>query len=543
MRSGNTTAMRKVQYTLSLLMFCGVQAFAQTSVGNDEVIIVKEHDSKIKDADKISVAPNIPQLEDQKMNFDYSIPAREYKEMTIEPNPMKPIALSKEKLERFNQSYIKLGFGSQLSPLVEFMYNGKGKNVRYGAEVYHFNATPFSIKNQRFFDTRVGAYVKAFPSTFQFTTEFNFRNYINHFYGNQNTETLTRKQIRQTFQDYDVVATFGSLKKNAPEIDFSTKVQFNYFNELAGKSNEFYLHGGIMVGKKFLKVHSLSGSFDFDISKFKSTRQSLWRNYFLLNLAYGYNDQNWLARGGITLAVEGDKLYPLPDLYLQKKLYEKYVHAFVGWDIKYLKNSYRNFAFDNNFVNSDVELKNTRVSNLYGGFKGTASGFSYLVSAGFKQIANQAFYYNDYFDSKRFYVAYDAKVKVINGHLELGYNMKDDFTALLSLDYNHYTLSANDKAWYHPDFSANLKLRYNLKGKIVVGADILGFTNYYGHVSPTDIRLIKGTADANLSLEYIFNKRFSFFGNLNNIAHQKYQRWGNYPVYGINGLVGAKFAF
>ncbi len=132
---------------------------------------------------------------------------------------------------------------------------------------------------------------------------------------------------------------------------------------------------------------------------------------------------------------------------------------------------------------------------------------------------------------------------MINGHLELGYNLKDDFTALLSLDYNHYTLSANDKAWYHPDFSANLKLRYNLKGKIVVGADILGFTNYYGHVSPTDIRLIKGTADANLSLEYIFNKRFSFFGNLNNIAHQKYQRWGNYPVYGINGLVGAKFAF
>ena len=151
MKSGNTTAMRKVQYTLLVLMFCGVQTFAQTSVGNDEVIIVKEHDSKIKDADKISVAPNIPQLEDQKMSFDYSIPAREYKEMAIEPNPMKPIALSKEKLERFNQSYIKLGFGSQLSPLVEFMYNGKGKNVRYGAEVYHFNATPFSIKNQRFF--------------------------------------------------------------------------------------------------------------------------------------------------------------------------------------------------------------------------------------------------------------------------------------------------------------------------------------------------------------------------------------------------------
>ncbi len=58
-----------------------------------------------------------------------------------------------------------------------------------------------------------------------------------------------------------------------------------------------------------------------------------------------------------------------------------------------------------------------------------------------------------------------------------------------------------------------------------------------------EIRTIKGVADLNLNVEYLMNKKISFFGMLNNIAHQRYQRWYNYPSFGINGLVGAKFSF
>ncbi len=79
---------------------------------------------------------------------------------------------------------------------------------------------------------------------------------------------------------------------------------------------------------------------------------------------------------------------------------KKYVHAFVGWDIKYLKNSYRNFRFRQQFCEFGCRVEEHTCFEFVQGLKGTASGFSYLVSAGFKQIANQAFYYNDYFDSK-----------------------------------------------------------------------------------------------------------------------------------------------
>ena len=50
-------------------------------------------------------------------------------------------------------------------------------------------------------------------------------------------------------------------------------------------------------------------------------------------------------------------------------------------------------------------------------------------------------------------------------------------------------------------------------------------------------------ADANLHLEYRYNRRVSAFIQFNNIANQKYQRWMNYPVYGFQVLGGVTFGF
>lgn len=539
-------------FILSLILSLSVlNVFAQNStVGNDEIIVITQHDAKIKDADKINAAPSVPQMEETKVNLDYKLPAFDFKEIQIAPNPLKPIALSKEKWERFNRSYIKLGFGSQLSPLAEFAYNGKNKITHYGVDVSHFSAFPLDIENQRFHDTRAGAYVHVYPATYLFGADVRFQNYITHFYGLQKAESQSMKQIRQIFQDFDGKLQFASAKKNKIDLNFNSGVQFNYFRELAGKTNELFVYGNAALSKTFLQHHSAGGGFDFDVSRYNSSMQNLWRQYYLLKLQYGYNDNRFLARAAFTFGIESinktSKFYPLPDLYFQARLYQKAIYAYAGWEIKYVKNSFRNFALENNFIQSNIALQNSRTSDVYGGVKGTVSGFSYKAQFSYKYVWNQAFYYTA-FDTRRFYVNYAPAMKVLNPHLELGYNYRDEFTALLSLDYNKYLVSTGETAWYKPDFTANVKLRYNIKDKFIVGADVYAFTAYYG-LMPTwiwqDIMYKqKGTADANLSFEYVYNKHVSFFGYLNNIAHQKYQRWANYPVFGINGIVGFKYSF
>ena len=49
--------------------------------------------------------------------------------------------------------------------------------------------------------------------------------------------------------------------------------------------------------------------------------------------------------------------------------------------------------------------------------------------------------------------------------------------------------------------------------------------------------------DANLLFDYKYNDRLGFFLNLYNLANQKYQIWNQYPVQGLNVMLGASYKF
>ena len=54
---------------------------------------------------------------------------------------------------------------------------------------------------------------------------------------------------------------------------------------------------------------------------------------------------------------------------------------------------------------------------------------------------------------------------------------------------------------------------------------------------------VKSYFDANFHLGYKHNDRLTGFLKLNNIANQQYERWLNYPVQGIQVLLGASYKF
>jgi len=50
--------------------------------------------------------------------------------------------------------------------------------------------------------------------------------------------------------------------------------------------------------------------------------------------------------------------------------------------------------------------------------------------------------------------------------------------------------------------------------------------------------LLGGGADLSAGLEFQLNKKFTAWTAINNLFNNRYQRWRNYPVYGINFLAG-----
>ncbi len=511
---------------------------------NDQVVIMKEYEGKVKDADKVTLAPDIPEEKETTPKLSYNVPQRDFKDISFEPNPLKPLGMSTEKLERYNSSYIRLGIGSQLTVLGDLMYNdhNKSNTLRYGIFYDHLSQYGFKIKNEKYSDDRLGAYIKYFVSKLELSADFGFHNLRTHFYGSPDT-VYDGKAILQNLRNYDINLGLKNSQKNKLNIDYYALLRGNYFQETAGNGSEYFVNGKFGAAYNFMKLHSIFLDFQFDVSGYNTAQSDLSRSLFYTTVGYQFNNDDWKARAAIGIVADNSTAYALPDLYIEKRLYEHMLILYAGWQIRLDKNSFQSLSAQNNYINSIIDLKNTRVSDLYGGLKGTIESFSYNLRFAYKDIYNMPFYYTNYFDTKRFYVAYDPTVKDFNALIELGYNYKQDLRFLWTTNINSYSPTDNQYAWYNPVLKTSLKITYIIMQKIVVGADIYAFSDYNGFLGNTNILTVKGTADVNLNVEYLFNKRLSFFGKLNNLANQRYQLYANYPVYGINGLVGAKFSF
>ncbi len=530
-----------------LIGFISTNCFAQKNgngIGNEEVIVVKEYEATIQDAQKINIQPDIPEVEETKPKLDYSIPQKDFKDVSFEPNPARPLSISKEKLEHYNSSFIKVGFGSQIMPLIQLAYNdNKTQNLKFGFSYDHLSAQPFKVKNQSFSNDLAGAYVKFFPEKLEIGADFTFHNYLTHFYG---TDSLySEKQVRQQLRNYYASVYLKNAQKNKANIDFGQTLNFDYFQETFGHAHEWYMAGTTNFQKTIAEYHTITASFNFDVSELKSKGDSptLQRNLFTPMVGYAFNNDDWRAHAKFGLTIDGSKVFFVTNLHIEKRLYEHALIAYLSYLRYDQKNSLSSYAYNNNFIQNSVSIKNSVTGDFGVGLKGTVQNFSYNVAFHLNQINNLPLFVNDSMDMKHFNVVYDSNTLIYNFHFEAGYNVREWLRFLVIGDYNGYQLKNNLYAWHDPNFTLTFRTKYIWKNKISATADIYGVTSSYALLPENTVKKLSGTIDANLAVEYLFNKHLSFFISLNNIANIKYPPWYHYQTYGINGMIGGKFSF
>jgi hypothetical protein len=210
----------------------------------------------------------------------------------------------------------------------------------------------------------------------------------------------------------------------------------------------------------------------------------------------------------------------------------------------------------NLFVRSDLDLRNEiNQINIKGGFRGSIT----------QRISFDANFSWGVFEDKMLFVL-DTSLARLN-------QFKTEFTNMnISTLEAAFTYQAKERlkfdlvgqlfsyrtrtipvAWNLPDYVIRFRGHYNMFDKFITSLDFGlmggrkmkefgpgdGITvedNYFY----SDMGLL---ADLNVSFEYRYNKRFSAFLELNNVAAQQYLRWYNYPVYGFQIMGGATFRF
>lgn len=537
------------KYITIAVCVCGISVSsnhlqAQTNVGDEDVDVVSGYNPVLADAVKENFNAELPENKTKPEPQEYNIPI-EFFQIPYQPVKVKPIRLPDVKPTELENVYVKAGFGTQFTPLAE-VYLNSDRNKKYNYGLYgKYISSNGKIENQNYSDLRAGG-----STNFYFDDKyalpinaFYSRNTLQYYGYNPDDTSFKSEDVRQIFNNYGGSIGFHNIGDNPLNMDFGLKVGVDGIRDI-NKNKE--IHPFVTGwGEKKLENKSIAGS-EVSYEYFSYSGVTEHDNSLIgVKPYYKMITDQWSLNAGIETKVDkASNAYVLPDAVFSYDLIgDKFVFV-AGWEGHLQVNSFANIVEENPFVKDTLVFKNTSINEIHAGLRGATYGnFSFMVKGYQKLAKDMPFYVTDSADTKRFDIIY-ADATIWGGNLELSYFDADRFRVTGSL--NVFTFSEVDiinKPYHRPTLEWTINGQYKFNQKLSMEANIFGVNKSYALLPDGAEEEIKGAVDLNLSANYAYSKYFNIFVNVNNMASFKYQRYYNYPSYGIQALGGLSFTF
>lgn len=530
-------------FAATILVF-GNKAHAQNTVGDEDVDVVSGYNPVLADAVKENFEATLPENKGKPEIQTYNIPI-EFYQIPYQPVKVKPIRMPDTKPEELENVLVKAGFGTQLTPLAEvYLNSNRNKKYTYGLFAKYISSNS-KIENQNFNDLRIGGNTKFyFDDKYSMPINaFYSRNTLYYYGYNQDDTSFKANDIRQVFNNYGADIGFHNIGDNPLNMDFGLKAGFDGIMDI---NNYKEIHPFLSAwGEKKLENKSIAGAaFSFDYysysgaTEFDNSLTGIKPYYKMIN-----ND--WSLNFGIETKIDKTSTaYFLPDAQFSYDLIgDKFVFI-AGWEGHLQVNSFANLVKDNPFLLDTLVFINTPIQEISAGLRGSTNGnFSFAVK-GYQKIAkDMPFYITDSADTKRFDIIY-SDADIWGGYLELSIFDADKFNFTGSVNlFTFSEMEILEEPFHRPTLEWTMSGSYKFNRKLSMTADVFGVNKSFALLPDDSIEEIKGAADFNLSANYMYSKYFNIFVNVNNLAAFRYQRYYNYPSYGIQALGGLSFTF
>jgi len=123
------------------------------------------------------------------------------------------------------------------------------------------------------------------------------------------------------------------------------------------------------------------------------------------------------------------------------------------------------------------------------------------------------------------------------------------FNLLLQAEFLDYSTDREQEAWNLPDVKITFKGDYQFDTKWKFGAEIFYVGERFDLFQSKDVNFptqkitLDSYLDINLRGNYQYSSQLSFFGKINNLTGQDYERFTNFEVQGIQVMAGAAYKF
>jgi outer membrane receptor for ferrienterochelin and colicin len=226
------------------------------------------------------------------------------------------------------------------------------------------------------------------------------------------------------------------------------------------------------------------------------------------------------------------------------------------------QNSYMDFVNENPFVSPTLSISPTdKQYDIFAGLKGKlANNVSYNIQGSYVNERNKALYksndYNesstneDYAFGNSLQVVYDD-MKTVRFFGELKADFSENITFGINGTFSSFTNDVQQEAWNLPTIKLNSNLDFDITKKWYAGVNVFYVGERKDQKLNTDIVYLinsipitlKSYFDLNAHVGFKYSDRLTVFLRGNNIANQAYEKWLNYPVQGLQVVVGANYKF
>jgi outer membrane cobalamin receptor len=277
--------------------------------------------------------------------------------------------------------------------------------------------------------------------------------------------------------------------------------------------------------------------------------KSFNRTFVRISPSYIFDYKKVELEAGFKFAIMLDSLGDDPFFYPNIKasyfLVPEKVKAFAEVGGDYKKTSLRDLSYLNPFIDTIHDFVNTSNSiKLEAGLKGTfKKRFDYLLKFNLSSDNSLPLFVSDTSTLRKFNVVYDD-VLTTGFHAGLGMRIDEKLFMQFATTLYNYSTQVEAQAWQLPAFDIDVNVRYTFAKKLDVRIQLYAIGERFQQdksEANTTVTL-NPFIDVNLHADYRYKENISFFLNVNNISNARYQRWYNYPSFGINALAGITFS-
>lgn len=529
------------------IFFCCVAALTmqgQDSTKRQTIQVTSSFKPSLMPAAKILFNATPPPPAEIRKGLSYPLPAPQWMPL-LQPITLKPLALQIDTAgNQMKRNFVKIGAGNFRGNTAAFALTLAQTDRAYWHVFGDHIAQRGNLPLQQYRNTKLETQLGAKLQNMELYGKLSYRNDQYFLYGpDPNLINIPKDSLRRNYRDFSVVTGIRNGMISKYGISYRPELKLQFFSDQLGAAETNAIID-LPVEKKFIRSFSFLMRGQADLTRFRSDAATFNNHVLWANAAIQVHTPNLKGRIGVRPTWDNGSFVLLPDIQLDVPLASQRTTFTMGWIGNVRKNNYQWMVAQNPFITAPIMQFNTRTIQLYAGFKGAITEkINYRLTSGFTRMHHAPLFVNSFFPF-RFFLLNETRLDAIQTMGELSYIQQDKLDVRAGIEiFRFFKPLTYEKAFHMLPIQLKSNVRWKPFERITVKSDLFIWRGAQVLLLPQTIERLRNVVDLSAGVEYKASKTVALWLQCNNLFNQRYQRWNNYEVLGLNVLGGIRLTF